>query len=383
MRHSVLIFLDLSDNRLSGELPNCWMQFKNLSFLNLANNHFSGKLPASLGYLPQIGVLHLCNNKFYGEMPSFQNCKYLSLLDLGENRISGKLPEWLVQSREYLVVLRLSSNESSGSIPTSWCSLQALQILDLSQNNLSGALPHCFNNMTAMKSEVTNYGQFDVVNLTWKGIKIEFGRNLYLMRSIDISSNHLSGVIPESITSLLKLKSLNLSINNLTGSIPGNFDQLKDLESLDLSTNRICGKIPTSFSRLTFLSKLDLSYNKLTGRIPSSTQLQGFPASAFMGNAGLFGPPLTEDLPKNRTKQDPGVVNDINKANEDGYITFGFYVSSAIGFIVGFWGICGTLLISSSWRLACFRFWNRTEDWIYVTTRVSKARLLRRLTNHN
>ena len=38
-----LRFLDLSNNRLSGQLPYCWMQFEGLEILSLANNHFFWK----------------------------------------------------------------------------------------------------------------------------------------------------------------------------------------------------------------------------------------------------------------------------------------------------------------------------------------------------
>ena len=375
---SQLYQLELSDNRFSGQIPTCWGQFQGLRILNLARNNFTGRIPSSLGYLPAIGIIRLQKNNLTGEMPSFQNSKSLALLDLGENRISGKLPKWLP---EYLLVLRLRSNKFHGRIPTSWCSLQALQVLDLSLNNISGVLPQCFSNMTAMKSEFLTYASVYSADVVWKGIQMEFGRNLQLMRSIDISSNHLRGTIPESITSLLKLMSLNLSRNNLTGSIPSDFGDLNKLEALDLSRNHISGTIPTSFSSLNFLGKLDLSHNNLTGQIPLTTQLQSFDASVYMENLQLCGPPLTKYCPGDRKDEDPdNTENDKNQGNEDEeLVTLGFYVSIGIGFFVGFWGVCGSLLLKSSWRYAYFRFWDNMNDWIYMTTRVFKARLQRAL----
>lgn len=380
-RLAPLYQLDLSDNMLSGELPTCWLQLKELFALNLANNNFSGKIPLSLASLPQIALLHLRNNSFSGELPSFQNHKELVLLDIGENRISGRIPEWSGQSLPSLTVLRLRSNELYGSIPTSFCSLPALQILDFSLNNISGVLPKCLDNMTAMLSEGRSGGYIDFTSLMWKGIELEFGRNAELVRSIDFSSNYLSGEIPEAITSLLGLHNLNLSRNGLRGRIPVNFGQLNMLQSLDLSRNQLVGTIPASFSSLNFLSHLDLSYNNLTGRIPLSTQLQSFEASAYEGNVELCGPPLTKYCPG-----DPGDIDGNGNGkkeigDEDEYVTFGFYVSLAVGFIVGFWGVCGTLVIKSSWRYVVFRSWDDIKDWIYVTTRVLKARLLRELAN--
>ena len=54
--------------------------------------------------------------------------------------------------------------------------------------------------------------------------------------------------------------------------------------------------------------------------------------------------------------------NDTN-ANEDDLIKLGFYVSLGLEF----WGVCGTLIIKSSWRHAYFQFFNHINDWIYVT----------------
>jgi len=74
------------------------------------------------------------------------------------------------------------------------------------------------------------------------------------MATIDLSSNHLTGEIPQGITKLVVLVGLNLSGNNLTRFIPSNIGHMEMLESLDLSRNCLYGKIPTSFSNLTFIS---------------------------------------------------------------------------------------------------------------------------------
>ncbi|CAN6569540.1 unnamed protein product [Malus baccata var. baccata] len=360
-----LFFLDLSDNQLSGELPSCWVQFQGLLSLNMAKNKFSGKIPSSLGYLNDVALLRLQDNKLSGELPSLENCTELRVVDLGANKLSGKIPTWIGPSLTKLLVLRLKSNEFYGSIPLSLCSLPALHVLDFSKNNLSGALPHCLPNITALYSmspEVKDNSEVGFVQLVWKGILIEFGENLKLLRSIDISSNNLSGDIPESVTSLLRLISLNLSSNNFTGVLPNNFGQLEMLESLDLSRNQISGCIPPSFSSLHFLGVLDLSYNNLSGRIPVSTQLQSFDASQFTGNLGLCGQPLTPECPGDVTTEDPAVPNgrgsDKTKQDDDGLISLGFYVSLALGFIIGFWSVCGTLVLKTSWRYAYFRFFD-------------------------
>ncbi|KAL6141129.1 hypothetical protein ACLB2K_059420 [Fragaria x ananassa] len=361
--------LDLSDNLLSGELPSCWVKYQGLLYLNLGNNSFSGKIPSAVGYLKNLELLRLQDNKLSGDLPSLENCTELRVVDLGANKLSGRIPAWIGQTLTKLLVLRLHSNEFYGSLPSSLCGLPVIHVLDLSQNNISGALPHCLNNITAYTSMSSQWEDLTIlgfVQLVWKGINIEWGENLKHLRSIDISSNYLSGDIPETMTSMMRLISLNLSRNNLTGVFPSDFGKLKSLESLDLSRNQLSGNIPASFSCLNFLSVMDLSYNNLSGRIPLGTQLQGFNASSYMDNLGLCGPPLTPWCPGDATNQDSagtsGAEGDKTE-EDDGLITLGFYVSLVLGFIIGFWGFCGPLLLKVSWRNAYFQFWNDIKIW--------------------
>ncbi|KAM5573216.1 receptor-like protein EIX2 [Rosa sericea] len=363
-----LRFVDISKNLLSGQLPNCWMQFQNLELLNLGKNKLSGKIPSSLGNLQGIVILRLHDNNFSGELPSLENCTSLSMVDLGNNNFSGKIPTWIGQSLPNLLILRLRSNEFNGIIPFSMCSLAAIHVLDLSHNNISGGLPHCFNNITALADD-SEVGGF-IVELVWKGIEIEFP-NPRGMRSIDISSNYLIGRIPQSIARMTELISLNLSRNKLMGKLPEDFGNMKMLESLDLSRNRISGKIPTSFASLNFLSVLDLSHNNLSGRIPLGTQLQSFNASQYMGNLGLCGPPLTQSCPGEGTEID-------NKKQVSDGLNLGFFISAVLGFVTGFWMVCGSLLLKTSWRYAYFKFLDNAKGWIYVKTKARVRRTLQR-----
>ncbi|GAB4825888.1 hypothetical protein Ancab_040345 [Ancistrocladus abbreviatus] len=84
-------YIDLSNNNLSGELPDCWMYMSRLKILNLGNNNFSGRIPNSFGYLNLLEVLNLSNNEFFGEVPSsLKYCRSLRILDLSENLLSGQ-----------------------------------------------------------------------------------------------------------------------------------------------------------------------------------------------------------------------------------------------------------------------------------------------------
>ncbi|KAF7142852.1 hypothetical protein RHSIM_Rhsim05G0176500 [Rhododendron simsii] len=369
-----LVYLDLSNNQLSGELPYCLSHFKRLSIINLAYNNLYGEIPISIGSLSQVRILNLRSNN-----------------------LSGEVPAWLGTNLTSLTVLILRSNEFNRSIPRQLCQLNRIHILDLSQNHLSGNIPPCFSNFTSLVErnhyDVTrlttyyNYGRYvgdesmymdskyeTNAVLQWKGQDQEYGKNLGLLKTIDLSSNKLSGKIPEQVGSLAGLHSLNLSRNTLTGKIIQEIGQMKMLESLDLSANKLSGEIPGSLAHLNFLSVLNLSSNNLSGEIPLSTQLQSFNASAYSGNPDLCGLPLPNkclgDPPITPQPEDKSIQD-----NEDRSITQGFYVSMGLGFFFGFWGVFGTILFNSRSRHAFFMFLNHITDWIYVTIALNSARL--------
>ncbi|KAI9091614.1 hypothetical protein K1719_028057 [Acacia pycnantha] len=377
---SQLIHLDMSSNLLIGKLPHCWRQFISLEVLILANNNFSGEIPSSIGTLENIKTIHLNNNNFSGKIPSLMNSPYLQFIDFGQNNLYGKLPTWIGHYLPKLIVLRLQGNKFHGNIPTSLCKLSSLQILDLSQNNITGTIPHCFNNLSALSNltfprytisyfmlTIDTGDKLFIENamLNWKGEYVKYDKNLGLMTAIDLSSNHLTGEIPSSMTSVVALVSLNLSRNNLTGLIPKNMGQIKTLESLDLSSNSLSGRIPMSFSNLNFLSFLNLSFNNLSGEIPQTTQLQTFETSSYIGNHGLCGQPLTKGCSKNddfdqNHKTSPRIDTD----EGDELINFGFYISMILGFLVGFWGVCGTLILKSQNEKEIPRLTGGRKKWL-------------------
>ncbi|XP_004295502.1 PREDICTED: probable leucine-rich repeat receptor-like protein kinase At1g35710-like [Fragaria vesca subsp. vesca] len=352
-----LLEIDFSHNQfdgtipssLSGEFPKEWSLWSNIQSVVVSNNNLSGNIPSSMGVPSSLVMLKADNNQFNGEIPfALQNCSFLERLYLGGNKLSGSVPSWIGSKVSKLTVLQLRSNSLSGHIPHQLCSLPLLHFLDLGHNRFSGTIPKCLNNLTSLVSGPDNswrfFRDFEETTVTIKGREY-FTRLVWQMAIIDLSSNDLEGEIPEEISSLVSLVTLNLSMNQLSGSIPSKIGNLYQLETLDLSLNRLSGHIPQSLSNMAFLCYLNLSHNKLTGRIPSDNQLQTLvDPSIYEGNS-LCGFPLPK-CPEHEVNmhkpQDHG----------DKEEKLGFYTNTVVGFIIGFWSVCGTLILKKSWRSA-------------------------------
>ncbi|KAK9127429.1 hypothetical protein Syun_016226 [Stephania yunnanensis] len=356
--------VSLSSNNLSGELrQECWKDLQSLEVIDLSNNHLSGKVPISIWSAPRLSLLSLSKNGFSGNLPpNLKTLGPLRVIDLGENSFSGNLPMWMGKRLPRLEILRLRSNSFSGFIHEHHCHLHSLRILDLAHNGFSGPIPHCFGNFNGMAIvhptipfsiyPMLIHGKkfIDHVNV-WitRGIELEYNGTLQFMESIDLSHNDFSGEIPTEITRLLELSILNLSMNHLTGRIPEKIGSMQQLEVLDLSRNQLSGSIPPSISALNYLNHLNLSNNNLSGKIPSGNQLQTLPdPSIYAGNTGLCGAPLKDCAPH------PDIHGLDHEEDKEDWLPF--FISMSIGFVVGFWSVCGSLLLNKSWRCAFFRF---------------------------
>ncbi|XP_047153570.1 receptor-like protein EIX1 [Vigna umbellata] len=387
-----LATLDLSDNQIKGQLPDCWKSVNGLLFLDLSINQLSGKIPISMGTLVKLEALVLRNNNLTGELPfSLKNCNNLIMLDVSENMLSGSIPSWVGENMQQLIILIMRGNQFSGDIPLHLCYLKRIQLLDLSRNKMSHGIPTCLNNFTAFSQKSTDKAEtesrvhwynttyYEIYNFfgasyytfhitwMWKGMERSFTRPELILQSIDLSSNNLTGEMPKEITYMLGLVSLNLSRNNLNGEIPSEIGNLSLLDSLDLSRNNFSGKIPSTLSNIDRLAMLDLSKNHLSGRIPWGRQLQTFDASSFEGNLDLCGKPLEKICPGDETmiKSEGPEEHD----EDDNSIFYGaFYMSLGLGFFIGFWGLLGPLLFWQSWRVAYLMLLNRLIDYILVVT---------------
>ncbi|KAF3641304.1 hypothetical protein T459_22769 [Capsicum annuum] len=281
--------LDLGSNHLNGPIPQCLGELRTAWILDLSNNCLSGTINTTFNIGNQLIIINLYGNKLKGKVPpSLINCRYLEFLDLGNNELNVTFPSWLGGLPD-LQILSLRSNKLHGPISDSRTdNLYArIRVIDLSSNGFSGNLPYV--------ADAYSIYYMNTLIVTTKGSDREFFHVLKTNIIMNLSKNRFKGHIPSIIGDLLVgLYTLNLSHNGLEGIIPASLQHLYVLESLDLSSNKIGGEIPQVVS-LPFLAVLNLSHNHLVGCIPKGKHFDTFESRSYQGNDGLRGLPLSKD----------------------------------------------------------------------------------------
>lgn len=222
-------YIDLSYNRLEGEIPATLSKLDKLNMLILDGNIIKGDLPADFGNLSALQYLSMASNQMEINLERLRYNLALFHIDLSDNKISGVVPEFL-SNMSNIDYINLSGNNLSGGLPIGISSLKKLETLILAGNNIVGSIP-------------SQYG------------------NLQQLQTLNLSANKLSKVEDNAITSP-KLQHLNLSFNQIK-TIGTGFEQLIALEVMELHNNQI-QNIDSHFGRLTLLNTLNLSDNKLT-----------------------------------------------------------------------------------------------------------------------
>ncbi|RYR60650.1 hypothetical protein Ahy_A04g017710 [Arachis hypogaea] len=115
-----LVYLDLSSNNLVGMIPSCLGSFsRSLHILRLAGNKLIGVVMEYLGcqYFHYMVAIDLSCNKISGEIPDIMgSLNRLVLLNLSNNMFTGSIPLSLGKLSN-LEALDLSTNSLSGEIP--------------------------------------------------------------------------------------------------------------------------------------------------------------------------------------------------------------------------------------------------------------------------
>ncbi|KAL3845823.1 hypothetical protein ACJIZ3_003226 [Penstemon smallii] len=90
--------IDLSQNKLTGPIPNELGNLIGIHTLNLSHNDLTGLIPTSLSNMKEIESLDLSNNKLSGQIPQeLTRLNFLSVFSVAFNDLSGIIPNMQAQ----------------------------------------------------------------------------------------------------------------------------------------------------------------------------------------------------------------------------------------------------------------------------------------------
>ncbi|KAF8092575.1 hypothetical protein N665_0411s0034 [Sinapis alba] len=286
-----LRYLNLSHNNLtSSSLPSEFNNLKRLEVLSLSSNGFIGQVPSSFSNLIHLTHLNLSHNELTGSFPVLvRNLTKLSFLDLSYNQFSGTIPSDLLLTMPFLSHLDLKKNLLTGTfdVPNS---SSRLVYLSLGQNQFEGQILKPI-------SKLINLNHLDVSSLnTSSPIDLSIFSPLKSLLVLHLSRNRL---LPSSLNSSdipLSLESLVMPRCDIT-EFPNILKNLQNLQHVDISSNRITGKIPEWLWKLPHLSLVNLVNNSFTGfegssevLLNSSVQLLDFAYNSMTGEFPLPPP---------------------------------------------------------------------------------------------
>eukprot|EP00984_Skeletonema_dohrnii_P027847 scaffold17539_cov76-Skeletonema_dohrnii-CCMP3373.AAC.2 len=207
---------------------------------------------------------------------------HVTELVLANNSLSGRLSE-SIGNLTFIEVLDLSDNDMKGSIPTD-IGLPKLRQFDMSSNALSGSLPEWFNNLPQLR-------RFDMSSNALSGELPGFAESILSLQELDLSNqiNGFTGSIPQDLSKFQSLNILNLADNKLAGTIPPSIGKAL-LKILNLAGNILSSNIPPTIGNMALLEVLELSSNSLSGQIPFQIgQLGGTLKRLGLANNTLTG----------------------------------------------------------------------------------------------
>ena len=132
---------DVSNNKISGSIPQSFFRMSSLEHLYLKVNLLTGPIAPTTFVNQRLMTLRLNDNRFEGRIPeSLTNLKGLRDLNTADNSFVGTIPS-VIGEMYRMTSLFLGYNYLTGTIPSTLRRLTNLQRLDLGHNLLTGTIP--------------------------------------------------------------------------------------------------------------------------------------------------------------------------------------------------------------------------------------------------
>ncbi|MFQ6657199.1 hypothetical protein Gotur_026984, partial [Gossypium turneri] len=223
-----LEYLELSNNKISGAIPN-WVWKKSLQCQYLTNNHLSsldqvlpnqsstssqGSFTFDASYnMSQLDIFDVSYNNLSGPIPNcLGNMSALSWLGLQGNNFSGMIPKFSKATQ--LQFLKVSENRLEGKLPRSLAECTQLVVLDVGKNMMNDTFPFWLGKLPALKVLILRE------NIFYGQIKHFKHKSVFpTLDALDIASNQFSGELSIDFLEPTRLRSLKIGGNKLEGKL--------------------------------------------------------------------------------------------------------------------------------------------------------------------
>lgn len=257
-----VVRLLLSDNNLTGQLPDSLAGLDGLITLSLSENALEGTFSPDLWGLSNLEGLSLRDNHLTGLVPpailTMPEGAPRTSIDLSGNRLEGfGMADFPDAPQGQEMRLDVAGNLIEALPPAPWRESGAIEILVLSGNRIDQTL--------------------DFGHSPWPGLK-----------DLDLADNTITALSGVEGDNLPDLQLLDLNGNRLE-ALPESLTTLETLTDLDAGNNRLAGELPEWFADLN-LARLGLDNNSLSGpvsRVFEAMSLESFPVDRPHGRLGL------------------------------------------------------------------------------------------------
>ncbi|CAD2218916.1 proteophosphoglycan ppg3 [Angomonas deanei] len=160
-----LRYINLSHTDVDDKLPSDWKHLTNLETLDLSDTKVDHDLPSDWKYLGKLKFLNLSSTKVKGSLPSKWMTMYsLEELYINDAKLEKSLPNWYGSSMPKLRVVELRNNNFEGRLAESWSTLN-LETLKIDGNKWCGCVPPSWANSPVL-SEAAAFPGSTLLNPT-------------------------------------------------------------------------------------------------------------------------------------------------------------------------------------------------------------------------
>ncbi|XP_058098689.1 receptor-like protein 43 [Magnolia sinica] len=212
--------LELQANKLFGKLPDM-SSLKSLYFLDMSDNRISGNLSS----MPESIVEISMRNNSLEQLPDgLGNLRFLQVLDLSNNNLSGGVPA-VVFNHPSLEQLTLSHNQlSSLQEPENSGAGSQLIAVDLGYNALGGLLPAFMGMMPRLSALTLESNRFTGMIPSQYALKaVVPGPGMAPFMRLLLSGNYLFGPIPSPLIGMKPGSAIVSLVDNCLMRCPESF----------------------------------------------------------------------------------------------------------------------------------------------------------------